>query len=70
MSRTASPELLSVSQFAARIGVSRRTAYSMVSAGEVPVVRIRGVLRVPEAALQTWLDALSTEALGAMRTSI
>jgi excisionase family DNA binding protein len=51
-----------------RLGVSTRTAYSLVSDGEVPVIRLRGVLRVPASALEKWLVDREEEALRAVRS--
>jgi len=52
-----------------RLGVSTRTAYNLVADGEVPVIRLRGVLRVPVAALDQWFVDRDREALDAVRLS-
>jgi excisionase family DNA binding protein len=51
---TAAP-FLSVTELAERLGVSRSTAYNLVRDGAVPVITLRGTLRVPSAALERWL---------------
>lgn len=61
-------EFLPIAEFGARIGVSRRTAYAMVEAGEVPVVKLRGQLRVPTRALEQWLADREAEALASVRS--
>jgi excisionase family DNA binding protein len=47
--------LLRISEVAQMIGVSRSLAYEMAAKGELPVVRIRGGLRVPADALTAWI---------------
>ena len=42
---------LRVPEAAAILGVSRDTAYQAVKSGELPIIRLRGALRVPTAAL-------------------
>lgn len=59
---------LSVAELGARLGVSRRTAYNLVRDGEVPVIEIRGVKRIPVAALDRWLIDREEEALRAVRS--
>ena len=44
-------QLLTVKKCAGRFGVSVRTVWRIIAAGELPVVRIRGCTRIPEAAL-------------------
>ena len=57
---------ISVPEMGKRIGVSTRTAYALVADAEVPVIRLRGVLRVPSAALDRWLADREAEALAAV----
>jgi excisionase family DNA binding protein len=54
---------LSVPEMGRRLGVSTRTAYQLVADCEVPVIRLRGVLRVPATALDKWIAAREQEAL-------
>lgn len=58
---------LSVAELGDRLGVSRGTAYALVRDGVVPVVQIRGVHRIPAAALETWITERGREALDALR---
>ncbi len=46
---------LRVPEVAAILGVSRDTAYQAVKFGDLPVIRLRGALRVPTAALLAML---------------
>lgn len=46
---------LRVPEAAALLGVSRDTAYQAAKSGELPVIRLRGALRVPTAALLAML---------------
>jgi excisionase family DNA binding protein len=63
--QTARP-FLSVAELGVRLGVSTRTAYNLVNAGEVPVIEIRGLKRIPVAALERWLSDREEEALRAV----
>jgi len=64
--QTAHP-FLSVAELGARLGVSTRTAYNLIRDGEVPVIEIRGIKRIPVTALERWLADREREALGAVR---
>jgi excisionase family DNA binding protein len=68
MAQTTGQVFLSVPQMGRRLGVSTRTAYALVADGEVPVIRLRGVLRVPVSALDRWLADREQEALNAVRS--
>lgn len=46
------PILLRVSEVAPLLGVSRSKAYELVARGEIPSVRIGGLMRVPLADLR------------------
>jgi excisionase family DNA binding protein len=61
-----SRSFLSVADLGKRLGVSTRTAYNLVNDREVPVVRIRGVNRIPVGALDRWLAEREQEALDAV----
>lgn len=56
-------DLLTISQAADVLGVSRTTAYNWARDGVIPVVRVARVLRVPAVALSTWQHDLQQEAL-------
>jgi len=47
----ASERYLSVREIASRYGVSTATIYDAVKRGEIPHVRVRNAIRVPESAL-------------------
>jgi excisionase family DNA binding protein len=50
-------QLLTVEQVAELCGLSRRSVYRAVDAGELVAYRPRGRVRIPEAALEAWLEA-------------
>lgn len=56
--------LLRPAEAAEAIGVSRAKVYIMIKAGELPAVRISGVLRVPAAALQKLVEEKLAEGIG------
>lgn len=62
---TVEPIAVTVAQAAQLIGVGRTKAYSMIKAGEIPVVRVGTITRVPLAALRERfspaLDSQSTD---------
>ena len=62
MDAVASPPFLSVAQLGERLGVSTRTAYNLVNSGEVPVIELNGLKRIPAAALDQWLADRAAEA--------
>ena len=55
MTTSIAPAYLSVRELAQYLGVSRRTAYTLVLERAVPVVRIRGQYRIPKDALERQL---------------
>lgn len=50
------PELLRITEVAKLLNVGRTTAYSMVTAGELPTVRIGRCVRVPAPAVREWVE--------------
>ena len=48
---------LTVAELAELFGLSQRTAYRAVAAGDVPHVRVGGRLFIPRSAFETWLRA-------------
>jgi len=48
--------LLSLAEVAARLSVSRATAYKLCNSGELPHVRIRNAIRVSDAQLAAYLS--------------
>ena len=43
------------------IGVSRSTGYALISAGEIPAVRIGRSLRIPVQELRAWVEHMVNE---------
>lgn len=54
------PQTMTVAQAAEYVGVSRRTMYRWVDDKLVPVLRVRGIVRIPRQALDRWLQANTT----------
>jgi len=52
------PELLSIEQVAQRLGLSRSKTYELAASGDLPTVRVGGVLRVRRATLEAWVGDL------------
>ena len=50
-------QLLTAERVAELTGLSRRSVYRAVDAGELDAYRLRGRVRIPEAALKRWLEA-------------
>lgn len=68
MTNAQAERFLSVTELANVLHVSRTTAYALVRDREVPVIRLRGTIRIPAAALETWLSDREQEALDAVRS--
>ena len=49
--------LLTVSETAGLLRISRNLAYELVTRGEIPAIRLGRVIRVPRAALEQWIEA-------------
>jgi excisionase family DNA binding protein len=56
---------ISVVEAGKRIGIGRSAAYQAAAKGELPTIRIGGLLRVPMAALERMLDAANSAPRGA-----
>jgi excisionase family DNA binding protein len=54
--RTVEPMTYRVTEAAAALGVSRSTAYELISSGTIPSVRVGRCVRVPVDALRAWLN--------------
>ena len=52
-----SGRLLTVEQVAELCGLSRRSVYRAVDAGELVAYRLGNRVRIPEAAFEAWLEA-------------
>jgi excisionase family DNA binding protein len=50
------PLTISVPEAGRRLGVGRSSAYAAAAAGEIPVIRVGGLLRVPVRAMERLLD--------------
>ena len=50
-------QLLTAERVAELTGLSRRSVYRAVDSGELDAYRLRGRVRIPEAALESWLEA-------------
>jgi len=49
------PDFLSVEEFRTYLGIGRSTAYDLLRRGEVSYVRFGRVIRVPRAAIESYL---------------
>jgi len=67
MATATSKAFLSIAEASEKIGVSTSTGYNLADAGELPIVRVLGVRRVPAAALDRWLEDRERQALEAVR---
>ena len=52
---TGTQRLLKVREVALVLGVSERTVYEMQLTGELPRVKVRSAVRIPEASLADWI---------------
>ena len=57
MERVGQPEplLLRAAEVASLLNLGRSKVYELMAAGELPVVRIGGVVRVPRSELEMWI---------------
>jgi excisionase family DNA binding protein len=61
-----SGKLLKIGEFADRAGISRSLAYELVRAGSVPSIRLsERAVRVPESALEAWIEQNTRAAIPA-----
>ena len=56
LARAATRRTYTIAEVAAILGISRTTAYECAKAGDLPVLRLRGRLVVPVAALDALLE--------------
>jgi excisionase family DNA binding protein len=64
MTTVATPEFLSPSEVARRLGLSRSTVYRHIAAGDLPALRLGEdgtTLRVSAKALEAWLTPVAGE---------
>jgi excisionase family DNA binding protein len=60
-------DLMRVRELAAKLRLSRGRTYALIQAGELPAVKIGGVLRIPRTAYFQWLESQSAIALQSTR---
>jgi excisionase family DNA binding protein len=60
-----SPLTLSVPEAGRRLGIGRSSAYQAAAAGELPTIKIGGLLRVPLMALHRMLETASKKSVDA-----
>jgi len=60
-------ELLRVVDVAPVCGVTPSRIYQMVAAGQIPAVRVAGSIKIPRAALESWLAEQRDLALAAVK---
>jgi excisionase family DNA binding protein len=63
-------EMLRPKELAALLGVSRSRIYQLIAAGEIPLVRIGGAIRIPRPAWDEWLVRKKRTALASLRSAI
>jgi excisionase family DNA binding protein len=51
------PEFLTVPEVARRLRISRSQAYLLAERGELPVLRVGKLIRIPQSALEAWVRA-------------
>ncbi len=67
-STTAERPLLTVPEVATKLGVSRQHAYRLIAEGRLPAVRLsERRLRVPQEALDAWLQVQTNRAVEGLR---
>jgi excisionase family DNA binding protein len=54
---TEQPLLMTLAEAAAECGIRKTLAYKMAADGRLPSIRLGGAIRVPRAALLSWIDA-------------
>jgi excisionase family DNA binding protein len=54
--------LLDVGEVAQVLGIGRTKTYQMMARGELPVIRIGRLVRVPKEGLEAWVRARATSA--------
>ncbi len=52
--------LLRVEEVVRLLGIGRSTVYELIARGELPVIRIGRLVRVPRPALEDWIAANTT----------
>lgn len=60
-------QLLKPSEIAPLLGVTTGRIYQLIAEGTIPAVRVGGALRIPRSAWDSWLGAMSKQALSTPR---
>lgn len=60
---SAYPDVLSVEQLRAALGIGRATAYKMIRNNQIPSIRIGSVIKIPKQALINYVTAFENENL-------
>ena len=55
------PILLRIPEAAQLVGLGRSSIYELISAGDLPVVRVGRAVRVPRLAIERWAERLQAE---------
>jgi excisionase family DNA binding protein len=61
-------QLLKPSDLAPMFGISVSRVYQMISAGELPSVRVGGAIRIPRGAWNKWLADQGDRAMKSLRS--
>ncbi len=65
-----SRQLLRVADIAPQLGVTSGRVYQLISAGEIPAIRVGNAVRVPAAAWEAWLRSRNEAALASVREGV
>jgi excisionase family DNA binding protein len=60
--KTQAPLTISVPEAGRRLGIGRSSAYTAAAVGQIPTIRIGGLIRVPVRALEQMLESAGAEA--------
>lgn len=63
-SRSSDMELLTVSEAARCLRISRNLTYELIARHELPCVRLGRVIRIPRGALETWIRDEASQSAG------
>jgi excisionase family DNA binding protein len=62
-------QFLRAGDIASMLGVTTGRVYQLIAAGEIPVVKVGGAIRIPRSAWAQWLEGQTEAALGSLRVS-
>jgi len=60
-SRDGTADVISVREAGRRLGLSKNTAYAAANRGEIPVIRIGSLLKVPRVAFERMLEGVTAK---------